>query len=534
MKKRINFRRLGVMLDMSRNAVMKPEAVKKYIDIMADLGYNCLMLYTEDTYEVENQPYFGHNRGRYSVAELKDLDNYAKLKGIELMPCIQTLAHVDAIFHWNVYTGIRDCNDILLCDDENTYNLIDDMFASLSKSFSSRIVNIGMDEAHMLGRGRYYDIHGAEDRFDILLRHLNRVSQIAKKYDFELIMWGDMFFRLLSSGSHYTVDADVPEKVKQMIPDNVNLVYWDYYSKDKANYDNKIKAHSAIKDDIWFAGGLWTWSGFAPHNKFSLSATKAAFDSCIEHGVKDVFVTMWGDNGAECSKFSVLPSLFYTSELAKGNSDMNSIKQGFEAKFGIGFDDFMLLDLPLTPNGKGDVINSDKYLLYNDCFMGLFDSIVTQEDCADFGKMAKALEEVKENEYSYLFDTFAALCRVLEKKADLGLKTRKAYNEKDKQALNDLITEYDNVINLAETFYDFYEAQWMRENKPHGFDVQDIRIGGLIRRIKHCKKRLLSFINGEISNLEELEEELLDIRAREKSEYLTFNSWKDTVTSNII
>ena len=57
---------------------------------------------------------------------------------------------------------------------------------------------------------------------------------------------------------------------------------------------------------------------------------------------------MWGDNGAECSKFSLLPSFYYASEIAKGNCDMESIKIGFAEKFGISFDDFLLLDLPDT------------------------------------------------------------------------------------------------------------------------------------------------------------------------------------------
>ena len=64
---------LGVMLDCSRNGVLKPESVKRYIDILSRLGYNCLMLYTEDTYEVDNQPYFGYLRGRYSQEELKEI-----------------------------------------------------------------------------------------------------------------------------------------------------------------------------------------------------------------------------------------------------------------------------------------------------------------------------------------------------------------------------------------------------------------------------------------------------------------------------
>lgn len=42
-------------------------------------------------------------------------------------------------------------------------------------------------------------------------------------------------------------------------------------------------------------------TGFAPHNAYSIDATKAAFHACKEKNIKNVFVTMWGDNGAECS-----------------------------------------------------------------------------------------------------------------------------------------------------------------------------------------------------------------------------------------
>ena len=61
----------GVMIDCSRNAVMNVPTVKRFCDIIAKMGYNTLMLYTEDTYEVDNQPYFGYLRGRYSKEEIK-------------------------------------------------------------------------------------------------------------------------------------------------------------------------------------------------------------------------------------------------------------------------------------------------------------------------------------------------------------------------------------------------------------------------------------------------------------------------------
>ena len=228
------------MLDCSRNAVMNLPTLKKWIDLTADMGYNTLLLYTEDTYEVDNQPYFGHLRGRYSQKELKEIDDYAFQKGMEVIPCIQTLAHLNAIFRWPQYQKIRDCDDILMAGDETVYALIEDMFATLKKCFRSRIVNIGMDEAHMLGRGQYQTKNGLRDRSEILVDHLAKVAEIAARQGLEVTMWGDMFFRLASGGDYYVNEIHVSDELKAKIPSNANLIYWDYYSSDKNRYDTQM------------------------------------------------------------------------------------------------------------------------------------------------------------------------------------------------------------------------------------------------------------------------------------------------------
>ena len=87
---------------------------------------------------------------------------------MEVIPCIQTLAHLATSLRWGEYAPHVDTADILLVDDERVYTLIDRMFRSLAASFSGRLVNIGMDEAHMLGRGKYYDQHGDADRFFVI------------------------------------------------------------------------------------------------------------------------------------------------------------------------------------------------------------------------------------------------------------------------------------------------------------------------------------------------------------------------------
>lgn len=538
MNQKVCFERFGTMLDCSRNAVMNVDSVKKWIDITADMGYNTLLLYTEDTYEVDGEPYFGYMRGRYSREELKEIDAYAVSKGMELMPCIQTLAHLNAIVRWPAYQPHVDTADILLAGDEAVYALIDRMFATISECFTSRTINIGMDEAHMIGRGKYYDQHGDTDRSRILIDHIRRVSEIGKKYGFTLAMWSDMFFRL-AAGNYYSSHASIKEEIRKEIPDNVELIYWDYYSTDKKHYDGMLTAHEKIKEDTWFAGGLWSWTGFAPHNGYSMKAADAALKSCREHGVKNVLLTLWGDDGAECSRFSLLPALFYASELAKGNRSKADIKAKFKEKFGIAFDRFLLLDLPGTPGGRSDQIcDAEKYLLYNDCFTGLMDSTLTGEENEQYAACARRLGLLKKEEnWGYLFAAQQALCEVLAVKAQLGAKTRAAYQSGNREALQALVGEYRKALKKLEIFYRAYRTQWFVENKPHGFDVQDIRIGGLIARVRSCMERLQAYCDGKLEKIEELEDVQLDFWGNGDSfghEHGCFNRWSSTVTANVM
>lgn len=530
MSEAVLFKRLGLMLDCSRNAVMRVEAVERMILLMEKMGYNSLMLYTEDTYEVDNQPYFGHLRGRYTKDELRRIDSFACAHGIELIPCIQTLAHLNALMNWSVYRGMRDNNDILLAGDDKVYKLIEDIFSTLEQCFTSRTVNVGMDEAFTLGLGRYLELHGLRDRSEILLEHLERVAGTAACHGFEICMWGDMFKNLLGK--------EAAETVRERIPKNVRLIYWDYDTTDEKAYDKTISDYRKICDDIWFAGGARTWTGFAPHNAFALKTAKAAIPSCIKNGVDNVFITLWGDNGGECSRFSVLPALYAVSRYARGDYDAQSIRDGFSEMFGANFDDFIQIDLPASPNGDGNTVDSEKYLLYNDCFLGRLDSTVASGDGERFAEAARRLERLSGSpDFGVLFTSMRRLCEVLEIKAEIGWRTRAAYCSGDRAALKAVTEEYGELLGRLNVFYLAYEVWWMQENKPHGFDVQDIRLGGLIQRVKHCRQRLIGYLSGELKRIEELEEPVLSITcsgADLPRRPLCFNSWGSSVTCNVL
>lgn len=506
----------GVMLDCSRNAVRKPSEIKKFIDLLQKMGYDTLELYTEDTYEVEGEPYFGYLRGRFTDAELREIDEYAKSKGVELIPCVQTLAHYTAMIRWrHVYDDIFDCNDILLAEEEKTYQLIDRIFATLAKNFTSRRVNIGMDEAHMLGLGKYLDKHGYQNRFDIILKHLQRVTEIAQKYGFTPHMWSDMFFRLISNGQYNLSGGPIPQEVRDALPKGVELTYWNYYSSDEETYDKMFSAHEEFNTRVWYAGGAWTWNGFAPLNKWTLTSMKASMKQVSAHDVKDVLITMWGDDGSECSMYSTLPALYAVRRFADGEYDQTTIEKEFKELFGMDFSDFMLLDLAnrTTKNLEGRFCQAQcKRFLFNDPFLGISDCMVKDEGFTPYGEYALSLMQAAEKvgEYGYVFRTQGKLCSLLQVKKDLGIHIREAYDQKDKKKLKEAIKEIKIAQKRLEEFYLAFRTQWFKENKPFGWEVQDVRLGGLMTRLAHCQERLEAFVKGKIDVIEELEEKVMD------------------------
>lgn len=82
-----------------------------------------------------------------------------------------------------------------------------------------------MDEAQMVGLGNYLNQHGYQDHLSLMLNHFNEVVQLAHAFNFILMMWSDMFFRLASAGSYYDLNCEISPEISKVIPDDVSLIY---------------------------------------------------------------------------------------------------------------------------------------------------------------------------------------------------------------------------------------------------------------------------------------------------------------------
>lgn len=541
------FEDLTFFADCSRSAVLSVEGAKSIIRYLAVMGYHALQLYTEDTYEVKEYPYLGYMRGRYTGEELREIDRYCSLFGIELVPCIQTLAHLGQALRWGAHKEIRDIENILLIDEEQTYAFIESLIKTCSETFTSKRINIGMDEAFLVGLGKYLIRNGYADRSALMAKHLKRVVSICTKYGYRPMMWSDMFFYLQFKGNYWVADGAFPEQVKGLIPEEVSIIYWDYYSADPARYDKMFALHKDLHTDISFAGGAWRWSGAAPNNTFSLKATEIALAQARKHGVKKVIATAWGDDGCEASIYSIFPVLqLYSDMNYHGSADR--LKKNFYYTFGMEFDTFLLVDSPNTlPENdfSSPMVNPAKYMLFQDVLMGLFDlHVLEEENAAYYEQTAEKVHPIAanlepESIWRNLFDATEELCRVLNSKCGLGKKIRKQYRAENREALRNIAEiEIPGLQNKIRSYYTVYKRLWMQTNKATGLEIHDIRYGGLIMRLETVKERLLDYADGRIERLPEAELEQLPYSyagaTQSKNIYTNEALWQNIVSANAI
>ena len=94
-----------------------------------------------------------------------------------------------------------------------------------------------------------------------------------------------------------------------------------------------------------------------------------------------------------------------------------------------------------------------------------------------------------------------------------------------------------NKIVYLRKEYSGFKKLWVKDNKPHGFDVQDLRLGGLKMRLNSCMERLSDLLDGKIDKIDELEEELLCYHGKGKDidrSPARINHWVLTASPNVL
>ena len=513
------FKTIGSMFDIAQgNAAFNLKSAKEVLRLLALMGHNMMMLYCEDCVQVQNYPYFGYMRPSYTEAELRELDDYAYALGIEMIPCIQTLAHLTDGLRWRCFHGIRDYESCLLVGKKETYDFIRDLLISASRPFRSKKIHVGMDEAWKLGRGKYLDQNGYRPVHEIMTEHLSHIMEILNDLGLEPMMWDDMFFTA-GTGNYYDPDFVLPQEMIDAVPKGMRCVYWDYYTEERAHYEKMMPKHKQLDPDMIFAGGIWTWRGFGLNWQRTLTTTEHALSVCKEQGVQHVFMTTWGDNATECLLSTTLIGCQLFAEHAYADTlDYEKLRSRFLFCTGGHVADFEKIerfDLPPLVDPKNNVSghNPSKYLMWQDILTGLFDkNIEGLAMDAHYAALAEDLAEAvgRNGRFDGMFRFNYLAARVLAIKCEMGLRLTKAYREGDKEALQRFAdVELPELLSRIEALREEHMKNWFSLYKPFGWDVMDMRHGSLMARVRSAITEVKAYLDGSLARIEELEVEKL-------------------------
>ncbi len=496
----------GAMYDHSRNGVLNMEYTKRFISTMAMLGIDTYLMYMEDVYQLEGEPLFGYLRGAYTEEQLKEIDAFASKLGIEVIPCIQTLAHLNTFLRYDtIKNKYGDLGDILEVGKPEVVDLIDRMFDTMKRCFKTKRLHAGMDEAYHVGRGKYLDHNGYQTRKQVMTRQIEIVSLLAQKHGFELLIWDDMFYR--GEGSELTGNR----------PANTHLVYWNYYDEKVDSYLEKLDIRLADDPNTFFAGGAWRWGGAVPCHRRTIVSTETALSACCSKGVRNVFTTLWGDDGCETP---VETGLLGMTMFAEYNYSPEYSRIDFKKKLlwvsGMDYASWMLQDDINNFADQCDHDNCfDKYALYQDPLCGVMDAYMKYASSlgdltGHYRRLSLQFEELakKNDKNEHLNLYYSTLCSVLELKWDLGLRITKAYKDKNNAELLKIVNHsIAPLIERVELLRERRLDLWLDECKLEGFEIIDARLGGVIARLKSTRLIIYRFVTGDIEAIEPLESE---------------------------
>lgn len=546
--KKNTVKRLGIMRDSARNAVLSVDGLKELARYCAMMGYTYIEIYAEDLLDIEKYPYVGLHRGRYTRQEIREMDGYCRIFGIELVPCIQTLAHLPHLFRHDYFDEICDIADILLIGHEKTYDLIREFIKFVAQSFSSRKINIGMDEAHLLGKGKFAELQGeaCEYAAELFIRHLKKVVKICQEEGFAPSLWSDMVIKLAYGGTSLKeydgIDRTrLKEDVQKIFPQEAQLIFWNYDIKDRDFYERAFAAHFDLTKNVAFAGGAWSWCGFAPLNTLAEKSLEPAIQSALELGIEDFMVTSWGNGGGECHCMLSASTYLYVAEKLSDGGDLDDLNARAFTIFGNTYEQLKDVEIvdrthenAVLENALKGGCNASKYLLYNDPLLGVMDAHVPKECKAVYKANSERLEEIlrcngKLKEY---IEPLYTLSRCLEIKGTLGRELTKAYKENNLELLKKLTqADLTECIKRMEEFFSCYRSAYIKCNKSYGSEIVDIRFGGMKHRLRRVYEILNDYLDGKIDKIEEFEIDRMPPRSFDKAgEDILYNSFRQCLT----
>ena len=326
------------------------------------------------------------------------------------------------------------------------------------------------------------------------------------------MIWSDMYFAMGSpTHNYYDLAGVIPPDVVAAIPQEVQLVYWDYYHAEVAFYRDWIGRHRAMGREPVMASGVWTWSQLWYNRQLTEQNAGACLEACRQEGVQEIFFTMWGDDGAYCDFDSALAGLAWAAERAHA-ADNSNLKTRFAAICRASYEAVI--------EASGLTANCSPALLWDDPILGIFTNEgLPARDWPSLTEIQQHFVKLAETLSAHAGQTAAGdlgharlLAEVLARKIDVRAKLVAGYDARDKAALAGVAANARDVARLFERLEESWRRGWMRRNKPHGYEVIQMRLAQQAIRHRELARRIDELLTGSVTTIPELDDRPAEVK----------------------
>jgi hypothetical protein len=272
----------GVMLDVSRGKVPTLETLFRLVENLAAYKYNHVQLYIEHPFHFPSHPEIGAGSDPLTADDILALDAHCRAHHVELVPNLQSFGHLRRLLSLPRYAHLDEVGWqwSLTPAREETYQLLDELYADFLPNFTSSWLNVDCDETWDLGTGQSRALAERLGKGRLYLQHILRVRDLAAKYGRRIMVWADILL-------HF------PDLVAEL-PDDIVLLDWWYEAQD--HYPSAALLGS-LGRTFWVCPGTSSWNTLFPRIENAIGNIRTFVRDGLAAGASGMLLTDWGDYG---------------------------------------------------------------------------------------------------------------------------------------------------------------------------------------------------------------------------------------------
>ncbi|MDG1276609.1 MAG: family 20 glycosylhydrolase [Algoriphagus sp.] len=335
----------AVHLDVKHH-LEKKEYYFELMDRLASLKINAIIIEIEDKLTYELQPKVGSSDA-FSIAEWKEIADYAMARNIRMSPLVQGLGHASFILKHPEYLDLRDDPESDWAFNplnEKTYQVQFDLYTDALKAFPhANYLHVGGDEVNTTGR------NSGKSALELQLLWLNRVSEYAATKGLKPIFWDDMplknaelygtiYNRELTSSQVDSIWAAKEENLNKYIdlfPKNCVYMRWNYDMPESPGNAKAMNWFTSNGFEVMGATAGQTRWNLMPQEQSNAQNIRDFALSSIENKTSGLLLTLWDDDSPHFELYQRGIATFAEYTWSGGTRSIAEVHQSFiQRQFG--------------------------------------------------------------------------------------------------------------------------------------------------------------------------------------------------------